>query len=34
MSHLAVVFERLREVGLRIKEKKCTFGEASHVYLI
>ena len=33
ISHLAIVFERLREAGLTVKEKKCTFWEASSVYL-
>ena len=33
MSHLAIIFERLREAGLTVKEKKCTFREASCVYL-
>ena len=32
-SHLPVLFERLREAGLAVKEKRCTFGEASCVYL-
>ena len=32
-KHLTIVFEKLRVAGIKVKEKTCTFGEASCVYL-
>ena len=33
LEHLIIVFDKLREAGLTVKETKCTFGEATCVYL-
>ena len=33
LEHLNIVFEKLREAGLTVKERKCTFGSGSCEYL-
>ena len=33
LKHLDIVFNKLREVGLRVKQKKCTFANANCTYL-
>ena len=33
LEHLTIVFDKLREAGLTVKEAKCTFGEATCIYL-
>ena len=33
MQHLQIVFNRLRVAGLTVKERKCTFGYGTCVYL-
>ena len=33
LKHLDITFNILREVGLRVKQKKCTFANASCGYL-
>ena len=33
LEHLNMVFEKLREAGLTVKERKCTFGRGSFEYL-
>ena len=33
LENLTIVFDKLREAGLTVKETKCTFGEATCVYL-
>ena len=33
LDHLNIVFEKLREAGLTVKERKCTFGSESCEYL-
>ena len=33
MQHLELVFNRLRGAGLTVKERKCTFGCGTCVYL-
>ena len=32
LKHLDIVFNKLREAGLRVKQKKCTFANASCGY--
>ena len=33
LEHLNIVFEKLREAGLTVKERRCTFGCGSCEYL-
>ena len=33
LEHLTIILNKLREAGLTVKEIKCTFGEATCVYL-
>ena len=33
LNHMEIVFEKLREAGLKVKERKCTFGYGSCIYL-
>ena len=33
LNHMEIVFDKLREAGLKVKEKKCTFGSGSCIYL-
>ena len=33
LEHLNIVFEKLREAGLTVKERKCTFGSGGCEYL-
>ena len=33
LENLTIVFDKLREAGLSVKETKCIFGEATCVYL-
>ena len=33
LNHMEIVFEKLREAGLKVKERKCTFGSGSCINL-
>ena len=33
LNHMEIVFDKLREAGLKVKERKCTFGSGSCIYL-
>jgi hypothetical protein len=33
LNHLQLVFSKLRDIGVRLKKKKCTFGMAKCVFL-
>ena len=33
LNHVEIVFDKLREAGLKVKERKCTFGSGSCIYL-
>ena len=30
---MEIVFDKLREAGLKVKERKCTFGSGNCIYL-
>ena len=33
LNHMEIVFDKIREAGLKVKERKCTFGNGSCIYL-
>ena len=33
LNHMEIVFDKLKEAGLKVKERKCTFGSGSCIYL-
>ena len=33
LNHMEIVFDKLREAELKVKERKCTFGSGSCIYL-
>ena len=33
LNHMEIVFDKLREAELKLKERKCTFGSGSYIYL-
>ena len=33
LNHVEIVFDKLREAELKVKERKCTFGSGSCIYL-
>ena len=33
LNHMEIVFDKLREAGLKVKERKCTLGSGSYLYL-
>ena len=33
LNHMEIVLDKLREAGLKVKERKCTFGSGSCIYL-
>ena len=33
LNHIEIVFDKLREAELKVKERKCTFGSGSCIYL-
>ena len=33
LNHMEIVFDKLREAGLKVKERKCTFGSGSCISL-
>ena len=33
LNHIEIVFDKLREAGLKAKERKCNFGSGNCIYL-